>query len=54
MNGVVLDINIASTMVVFQRKYESEIQKDIQNPHPSGFPKFLPVSSLNPFGNLMM
>jgi hypothetical protein len=50
MNGVALLINIASKIVVFQRKYARLIQNDIQKEQPKGLPKVPPVTFLYLFG----
>jgi hypothetical protein len=46
MNGVILPINIASKIVVFQSKYERQIQKLMQKEQEKGLPKNLPVDTL--------
>jgi hypothetical protein len=46
MNGVMLPINIASRIVVFQSIYDRQIQKDIQKEQEKGLPKKRPVDTL--------
>jgi hypothetical protein len=46
MNGVMLPINIASRIVVFQSIYDRQIQKDIQKEQEKGLPKKRPVDAL--------
>jgi hypothetical protein len=46
MNGVVLPINIASRIVVFHKRYDRQIQKDIQKEQEKGLPILRPVVTL--------